>query len=240
MLITLIPRRLKLSLVPINHLKKIILSALIALLGGIFVSTVHSQTLAPGYSDLSFQLEPAGSYELYRIGNAADGQVLDFDGESQSLYQLFDDKIVVLGFIYLSCSDVNGCPLTTFVIKQLSEALEKQPKLRQQVKLLSLSFDPERDTAEVLDLHSDHIGADGDFWSLLTTKNQQQLQPILEQYDQGVQRMYNSKGEATGELNHILRVYLIDKNKQIRNIYSASFLHKDVLLNDIKTLAMEP
>jgi cytochrome c peroxidase len=34
-------------------------------------------------------------------------------------------------------------------------------------------------------------------------------------------------------------VYLIDKNKQIRNIYSVSFLHPDTLINDVKTLLAE-
>jgi len=35
---------------------------------------------------------------------------------------------------------------------------------------------------------------------------------------------------------HVLRVYLIDSNKRIRNIYSVSFLLPDIIVNDIKTI----
>ena len=35
-------------------------------------------------------------------------------------------------------------------------------------------------------------------------------------------------------------MFLIDRNKQIRNIYSPSFLHADSIINDIQTLQLEP
>ena len=37
-------------------------------------------------------------------------------------------------------------------------------------------------------------------------------------------------------MSHILRVFLIDRQKNIRNIYSPSFLHPDILLADIRTV----
>ena len=40
-------------------------------------------------------------------------------------------------------------------------------------------------------------------------------------------------------MSHLLRVYLIDQNRWIRNIYSVSFLHADTLANDIRTLILE-
>ncbi|MDD1614006.1 MAG: photosynthetic protein synthase I, partial [Methylococcaceae bacterium] len=51
-----------------------------------------------------------------------------------------------------------------------------------------------------------------------------------------IQKIYDAQGKFTGTFSHILRVYLIDKNKQLRNIYSVAFLHPDTLINDIKTL----
>jgi hypothetical protein len=45
--------------------------------------------------------------------------------------------------------------------------------------------------------------------------------------------------DGKGKFSHILRVYLIDQRSQIRNIYNLSFLHPDILVNDVKTLMME-
>ncbi len=39
--------------------------------------------------------------------------------------------------------------------------------------------------------------------------------------------------------SHLLRVYLIDPYKRVRNIYSASFLHPDLLVADLRTLLLE-
>jgi cytochrome c peroxidase len=36
-----------------------------------------------------------------------------------------------------------------------------------------------------------------------------------------------------------LRVFLIDRKRQIRNIYSISFLHADTVLADVRTLLAE-
>jgi len=39
-------------------------------------------------------------------------------------------------------------------------------------------------------------------------------------------------------VSHLLRVYLIDRNRRIRNIYSQSFLHAGVVLAHLRTLLM--
>jgi len=37
----------------------------------------------------------------------------------------------------------------------------------------------------------------------------------------------------------MLKVFLLDRQGQVREIYSAAFLHPEVILNDLRTLAME-
>jgi cytochrome c peroxidase len=77
----------------------------------------------------------------------------------------------------------------------------------------------------------------GDFdWRFLTTASQTDLNPILENYRQAVTKEYDEQGHFTGTFSHVLRVLLIDRKKQIRKIYSVSFLHAELLINDIKTL----
>ncbi len=73
-------------------------------------------------------------------------------------------------------------------------------------------------------------------WQFITTDSEQTLAPILNAYNQQVQRDVSSDGSSSVGFSHILRVFLIDPQKRIRNIYNVDFLHQALVLNDIKTL----
>ncbi len=200
----------------------------------------ETESLAPGYGKLSFELPQAGSYTLPDIGVAGNGDILTASGQSVQLHDLMGDKVVLLSFIYSTCSDVNGCPLATAVLHQIKNRLRKRPEIAQKLRLLTLSFNPQHDTPEQMAEYGQSLQGKNIDWRFLTTASEQQLQPILNQYQQSVQKVYTAEGEFTGTFSHILRVYLIDTDKRIRNIYTVSYLHADTLLNDIQTLLMEP
>ena len=92
-------------------------------------ATPAPTTLAPGYGELGYALPAVGSYALPPLGEAADGEVLDSDGEARRLYELFGDRYVLLAFIYTNCSDVNGCPLTSHVFNQIKTAMQRDPEI---------------------------------------------------------------------------------------------------------------
>ncbi len=204
-------------------------------------ATVAAVPLAPGYSNLGYSMPLAGSYNLPPVALAADGEVVDSDGNTLSLHQLFGDRYVLLSFMYSSCGDVNGCPLTAHVFYQLKQAMAKDPVLAQNLRLVSLSFDPQHDTPEVMKLYANNFRHDGDSgqWLFATTDSEQQLGPILRDYGQDVQRQLAIDGAAGADFFHVLRVFLIDPQRQVRNIYSVSFLHTDLVLADLKTLLLE-
>lgn len=195
--------------------------------------------LAPGYGKLAYEPPAAGTYSLPSLGTAADGRVLDGSGKALNLYDLLDDRLVLMGFIYTHCSDVNGCPLASYVMKKVQARLVEHPELRDQVRLLSLSFDPEQDTPEAMHDYARHFQREDFDWRFLTTDSETDLQPILEGYGQWRQKLYRKDGSYSGSMSHILRVYLIDRDKRIRNIYSAGFLHPNTVVNDIQTVLME-
>ncbi len=197
------------------------------------------QILAPGYRPLQFTPPPAGHYKLPVIAPAADGSVLTTDHTATHLHDLMDNKIILLSFIYSACSDVNGCPLSTSVFHKINNRLQKEPALAAKLRLLTLSFNPQQDTPEVMRQYGKGFSSTHIDWQFLTTRSEQQLQPILDQYQQSIRKIYDKKGRFSGTFSHILRVYLIDRKQQIRNIYSVSFLHADTLINDVKTLLQE-
>ncbi len=195
--------------------------------------------LAPGYGALPFSAPLPGTYQLPPLGLAADGKVVDTDNKDLALYDLVGDKIVLLSFIYATCSDINGCPLATMVLHKIKTRLQKEPELTKSLRLVTLSFNPEHDSPEVMRHYAEQLQGSGVEWQFLTTRSERELDPILQHYPQNAQKVYDAQGQFTGTFSHNLRVYLIDKNKHIRNIYSVSFLHPDTLINDIKTLLAE-
>ncbi len=195
--------------------------------------------LAPGYGPLAFAAPEPGSYRLPPIGPAADGTVLKSDGQPVRLHQLFDGRYVILSFIYSSCDDANGCPLATAVLYRLFRTLKADPDLAGQIRLLTLSFDPENDSPEVMRLYGQGFVGGPPDWSFLTAESDASLAPVLERYGQAVNRVLDREGRDTGRIAHVLRVFLIDRDKRLRNIYSVSFLHPDLVLADLRTLLLE-
>jgi cytochrome c peroxidase len=227
----------------LNKLKKCVLAfaAFAIHLANAGITQSQAQTLAPGYSDLTFTAPIPGTYKLPVLGLASDGNVLDGEGRSTTLHNLMGnankpDKIVLLSFIYSTCSDINGCPLATAVFHKIKNRLEKEPELATHLRLITLSFNPEHDTPKRMKAYGSTLQGKGVDWLFLTTRSEKELQPILKNYKQSVEKIYDSKGKFTNTFSHNLRVYLIDQHKQLRNIYNTELLHPDTLISDIKTL----
>lgn len=199
-------------------------------------TTFSNSVLAPGWTKLSFEAPAPASYTLASYHPASNGSVIDSNGTSLELHEIFDDKIVLLNFMYSTCTDVNGCPLATAVFHKVKNLLDKDPDIGKQVALISLSFDPANDSPDVMRLYGDGSDTGVVDWKFLTTNSLKELDPILDGYSQRIIKDYDEDGNYIGSISHILRVFLIDKRKEVRNIYSVSFLHSDVLIGDIKTL----
>ena len=211
------------------------------------------EVLAPGWGKLEYAVPVPGTYALPPVYPAAGGEVLTTGGVTADLDDFFDDRIVVLSFMYTSCDDINGCPLSIFVLHNLQDKLRAQPEIADKVRFISFSFDVEKDTPEVLHRYqqqhggshpADHAGHHqaqdagdaGAEWVFLVSASRQALQPVLKSYSQFVIPEIDEGGEDTGKFSHLLRVFLIDERGMVRNIYSPSFLHPDILLADIKNI----
>lgn len=76
-------------------------------------------------------------------------------------------------------------------------------------------------------------------WSFLTGASESELTPFLRAMGQDVSFEINESGARTGAINHMLKVFLVDPDGWVREIYSTAFLTPESLLNDARTLAME-
>jgi protein SCO1/2 len=192
---------------------------------------------------LDFDPPPAGSYKLHRIMTAPDGAVLGIDGRVQRLSQFTHNRITLLGFIYTTCIDPDGCPLAYRVFDTLKQAILATPALRSRLRFVTLSFDPARDSPAVMRQYagsrvSDEGGALP--WYFLTTRSVRELMPLVEGFGQDVRYTTDgSTGKRRRELSHVLKVFLIDGAGFIREIYTSTFLHPQTVLNDIQTLLID-
>ena len=73
---------------------------------------------------------------------------------------------VALTFIYTRCPLPEFCPLMDQKFRRLAELVRLLPEARERsVRLLSISFDPEHDTPEVLARHARLRGAEAPLWT---------------------------------------------------------------------------
>jgi len=185
-----------------------------------------------------YELPPAGSYRLPVIARPSDHPVLDSDGTPKTLFGLKGKRLAVVNFIYTSCNEATGCPFSRSVLERVDRAVAADPRLASQVTLITLSFDPQRDDAErmatIRRFH--HPRSD---WHFVTTSGEQELGPILDDFDQPVAKLRFRDGQWSGVFRHVLKVFLLDPQSRIRNVYSVGFLDADLVVDDLRTLIAE-
>ncbi len=88
-------------------------------------------------------------------------------GQDGDPFKLSDlrGKVIVLTFIYTRCPMPDFCPLMDRKFSDLSQHLAAYPNRAKEMRLISLSFDPEHDTPEVLRKHAQIRGAVPPLWS---------------------------------------------------------------------------
>lgn len=215
----------------------------IALLAALACAPISGAHQGEALAEPEFVPPAPGSYALQRIMAAPEGRVLGIDGRPQPLSRYTSDRITLLGFIYTTCTDADGCPLAYRVFDALQEAIAATPSLHGKVRFVTLSFDPARDSPDVMRQYagSRALEKDGGVrWYFLTTRSARDLLPLVEGFGQDVRITFDRSGaRPRRELSHVLKVFLIDRAGDVREIYTSTFLYPRLVLNDIQTLLME-
>lgn len=213
------------------------------LLAALYAAALPGAGAAPlAIPALGFVPPAPGSYQLQRIMSVPDGPVLESDGSVHRLSEFTRGKVTLFSFIYTYCSDAKGCPLAYETLHSLKRSIGKDAALRGKVRFVSMSFDPRNDTPETMRLYGDHEMRDTSAlrWHFLTTRSGKELAPLLDGFGQDVSvAAEQPPGQRVPVLQHMLKVFLIDADGKVREIYSTSFLQPAVLLGNIKTVLME-
>jgi cytochrome oxidase Cu insertion factor (SCO1/SenC/PrrC family) len=210
-------------------------------LGLLRAATAVCAPAPPARPELAVMLPAPGTYRLERIMQAPEGLVLESDGSLHRLSEFTTGKVTLFSFIYTYCTDARGCPLAYETMHALKKSIEADPALHGKVRFVSMSFDPEFDTPAAMRSYGgqDALDRRGLRWHFLTSRSGEELAPMLDGFGQDVRLAAQPPGQRAPVFSHVLKVYLLDRSGAVREIYSTSFLHPDVLLNDIRTLVLE-
>ena len=181
-----------------------------------------------------------GSYALPPIQAAANGWVLEGNWRPRRLHSYTHGALTLLSFVYTYCTDPLGCPLAYATFDRVKRRVLADPALRGQVRLVSLSFDPQNDTPQAMRAYGGDNARNVLLpWHFLTTYSTRFLKPILDDFGQDVEIEYDAQGAPMRARAHLLKVFLLDRQGRVREIYSSAFLQPEVIVNDLKTLALE-
>ena len=148
-------------------------------------------------------LMPAPSFSMTSI-----------DGKEVSLENT-TGKIRVVYFYFASCPDV--CPPTTYQLAEFQEMLRKDGRLGSEVELISITFDPEKDTDDVIRTFTQRIGAELDGWHFVRGESREAMIELAHAYDVSV--VYDDVQETFIHMNYII---LIDENNNVREYVNGS------------------
>lgn len=174
-----------------------------------------------------------GSYELPPIQTLERHELVGPDGTDAELLSIGAGQVALVSLVYLSCP--HQCPMTHAVFQKIDRSLAGDAELDGRVELVTVSFDPERDTPErMAELRRQLAPVSG--WRFLTTRDADALSPVLADFGQDTRA---AAGVAAGRIDHVLKVFLVDGERRVRNVYSSEFLDPRLLLNDARTVLRE-
>jgi protein SCO1/2 len=182
-------------------------AACIVVLGGLAAACGPSAADLPSYRTVPDFTLTAHTGEEFRSGEQLSG------------------RIWVADFIFTSCT--GPCPRMSARMRRLQEDLGDLPEVR----FVSFTVDPERDTPEVLAGYARRYQADAGRWWFLTG-------PMNRLDD--LNRNAFALGDVKGGLDHSTRFVLVDRRGVIRGYYLSSDNEAmEKIEQDVRVLAAE-
>ncbi len=129
---------------------------------------------------------------------------IDQDGKPFQLSNLAG-KPVAISMIYLTCRF--SCPVTVAHMKDLEKMLN--PKLKEDMQFVLVSFDSDRDTPEMMRKFAEKNKLSIPKWRFITSKNEQDIREISSLID------FKYKKTADGEFEHSFGIVALDSKGRI-------------------------
>jgi protein SCO1/2 len=162
---------------------------------------------------------------LPSYGVVPDFTLTDQTGNPFHSKDKLDGHVWIADFIYTNC--MGPCPRMSTEMNKIRAEIGDNPN----IKSVSFTIDPERDTPTVLAAYGKRYKAEPDRWYLLTG-----TRPELKRLNWDTFHL----GDVNGDLEHSTRFVLIDAKSRIRGYYDSSDQESiRQLVTDIKRLSKD-
>jgi protein SCO1/2 len=150
---------------------------------------------------------------LKEFGSVPQFSLLERSGRQVTLSDL-KGEVWIVNFIYTNCPDT--CPIQSAQLRQIQEDFMEEKDLR----VVSITVDPKRDTPEVLSEYAKRFSADPGRWLFLTGEKEDIYKFAQEGFHLGAAELpYEKRPESGATHTHSPRFVLIDREAQIRGYY---------------------
>jgi protein SCO1/2 len=157
----------------------------------------------------------------------ADALLVDQDGVPRPFGQ-FRGRRLAITFVYTRCPFPEFCPLMDRHFATVQKSIKSTPALSD-VRLLSVTLDPEFDTPTVLKAHARERGADPAVWSFMTGEPKD-VAAFASQLGLFVER----KGDTAADITHNLRTAIVDAEGRLVKAHSGNDWTPAQLVADLK------
>ena len=165
---------------------------------------------------------------LLEVGDEAPDAAFIDQADRRRAFSEWRGSLTLVTFIYTRCPMPNYCPLMDQNFATIQGALAEDPALRGQVKLVSITFDPEHDTPAVLATHAARRRADASVWTFLTG-DRVTIDKFAGQFGVGILRAAD-----TTDITHNLRTTLVGRDGRVLKIYGGGDWTPGAVLADLR------
>ena len=192
-----------------------------------YLSAITTTGSAPLPEDARTTIPAAAGVRILQTGDSVpDAPLIDQDGKPVSLKR-FAGSALAVSFIYTRCPLPQFCPLIDRRFGEVQALAAGDPSLEGKVALLSISFDPAFDRAEVLRAHAKTVGADPAVWRFATAE-EAVVDRLAAEFGINVIR------EQDGTITHNLRTAVIDPSGRVVSIVDNNAWTADELARTLR------
>lgn len=162
-------------------------------------------------------------HSIYQIGS----KWITQDGKEVELKD-FQGKPTILSMVYLTCKYI--CPT---VISEVQSIEEKLGKNKNDVQIVLVSFDPERDKPATMKEYASHRKLDLQRWTLMTNQNESKIRELA------VATGFKYQKDEKGEFTHSYMILALDRDGVVIERLDGANLDHQPMINALNTMVKE-
>jgi protein SCO1/2 len=167
--------------------------------------------------------------DLLKTGDTIPDVALTDETGAPRRLSSFKGQRLALTFIYTRCPLPDFCPLMDKHFARIQQEIQRSPDLAD-VRLVSITLDPEFDTPPVLQAHAKAAGAAPATWTFLTGDRDEVL-ALAKRFG-----IVTEPGESAAVVVHNLRTAVIDAEGRVAAVHSGNMWTPAELVADLKTI----